>query len=539
MPTYKITAPDGTVYRITGDGTEQDALAALQAQLDQKPVEPYGVGQALADVGAGALRGAGSVGATLLSPLDAAARVLNEGKPWSVGGYDILGQDRRKAMDEGLTSMGADTESWPYAIGKFGAEVAGTAGVGGALGQGATRVGLPQLAAALETGGLAGGTLANRMGGGALAGGAAGGLIDPTLESAGIGAAVGGGLGGLASAGANVFGGLSPARRQLALDAEQAGITVPVDRILDNRLLDRVAGGLEYIPFSGRGGVLRNMEEQTREAANRTMGQQGADVRTAVANARRALGPEFDRVTAAADIPESQAFRQALDDQADMIRRVVPDSEARPLLNQIRYIEDHLDTGGYMPGSAALAMKTELDDMAGAPGATGKRARELRRVLLDQIEEKLGPSEAAAYRDMRRKWVNMLRMEKLQTHDAEGAVSMARMGNMPHKNATGELNRLADVAYSFAKSRDAPHSLQQQNILMGLGATGAGIAGFVPQVLGGMAGARATNMALNSDWLRRMVLGQQQQGLLGPAILGLREGAYRFAPGAAVAGSRD
>jgi hypothetical protein len=222
-----------------------------------------------------------------------------------------------------------------------------------------------------------------------------------------------------------------------------------------------------------------------------------------------------------------------------MIRRVVPDSEARPLLNQIRYIEDHLDTGGYMPGSAALAMKTELDDMAGAPGATGKRARELRRVLLDQIEGKLGPADAAAYRDMRRKWVNMLRMEKLQTHDAEGAVSMARMGNMPHKNVTGELNRLADVAYSFAKSRDAPHSLQQQNILMGLGATGAGIAGFVPQVLGGMAGARATNMALNSDWLRRMVLGQQQQGLLGPAILGLREGAYRFAPGAAVAGSRD
>lgn len=507
--------------------------------VPETPAEPTSLAQDAGNLLAGVARGAGSIGATLLSPLDAAARALNEGQPWNVGGYDILGQDRRKGMEEGLTSMGANPESGLYQLGKFGTEVAGTAGVGGALGAGASRFGLQQLAAALETGGLAGGSLANRVAGGAISGGAAGGLIDPTLEGAGLGAGLGGALGGLASAGSRVFGGLSPARRQLALDAEQAGIRVPVDRILDNRLLDRLAGGLEYIPFSGRGGVLRNMEEQTREAANRTMGQTGADVRTAVANARRALGPEFDRVTAAADIPESQAFRDALDDQADMIRRVVPDSEAKPLLNQIRYIEDHLDTGGYMPGSTALAMKTELDDMAGAPGATGKRARELRRVLLDQIEGMLGPVDAAAYRDMRRKWVNMLRMEKLQTHDAEGAVSMARMGNMPHKNATGELNRLADVAYSFAKSRDAPHSLQQQNILMGLGATGAGIAGFVPQVLGGLAGARATSSALNSDWLRRLVLGQQQQGLLGPAILGLREGAYRFAPGAAVAGSRD
>jgi hypothetical protein len=540
MPTYKITSPDGTVYRVTGDGTEQEALAQLQAQLaTEKPAEPTSLAQDAGNLLAGAARGAGSIGATLLSPLDAAARALNEGQPWNVGGYDILGQDRRKGMDEGLASLGANAESWPYAIGKFGAEVAGTAGAGGVLGQGAARVGLPGLAAALESGGLAGTSLANRVAGGALAGAAQGGLIDPSLEGAGVGAVTGGALGGLASAGSKVFGSLAPARRRLALDAEQAGITVPVDRILDNRLLDRFAGGLEYAPLSGRGSVLRNMEEQVRVAANRTMGQQGADVRESVANARRALGPEFDRVTAAADIADSQAFRDALTDQADRIVRVVPSSEAKPLLAQIRFIEDHLDTGGYFPGDAALTMKTELDDMAGAPGATGKRARELRRVLLDEIEAKLQPAEAAAYRDMRRKWVNMLRMEKLQTHDAEGAVSMARMGNMPHKNATGELNRLADVAYTFAKARDAPHSLNQQNILMGLGATGAGLAGFVPQVLGGLAGGRAANMALNSDWLRRLVLGQAQQGVLGPAILGLREGAYRFAPGAAVAGSRD
>ncbi len=93
--------------------------------VPETPAKPTSLAQDAGNLLAGAVRGAGSIGATLLSPLDAAARALNGGQPWNVGGYDILGQDRRKGMDEGLTSMGANPESWPYAIGKFGAEVAG------------------------------------------------------------------------------------------------------------------------------------------------------------------------------------------------------------------------------------------------------------------------------------------------------------------------------------------------------------------------------------------------------------------------------
>jgi len=33
MPTYRITGPDGTVYRVTGDGTAEEALAQVQAKV--------------------------------------------------------------------------------------------------------------------------------------------------------------------------------------------------------------------------------------------------------------------------------------------------------------------------------------------------------------------------------------------------------------------------------------------------------------------------------------------------------------------------
>ncbi len=37
MPTYHITSPDGQEFEVTGEGTEQDALAHIQAQLAEQP----------------------------------------------------------------------------------------------------------------------------------------------------------------------------------------------------------------------------------------------------------------------------------------------------------------------------------------------------------------------------------------------------------------------------------------------------------------------------------------------------------------------
>lgn len=40
MPTYEITGPDGSKYEVTGPGSEQEALAQVQAQQGQQPAAP-------------------------------------------------------------------------------------------------------------------------------------------------------------------------------------------------------------------------------------------------------------------------------------------------------------------------------------------------------------------------------------------------------------------------------------------------------------------------------------------------------------------
>lgn len=155
--------------------------------------------QGIGNLAAGAVRGAGSIGATILTPIDAATRVLNHGEPLNVGGYDVLGQDRRSGMDAALTNMGADTNSLAFQGGKLGAEVAGTAGAGGILGAGAKMLGAtPKIVSAFSSGGMSLGgkttgsligDLALRSGAGAATGMTAAGMVNPS--SAGTGAVIG------------------------------------------------------------------------------------------------------------------------------------------------------------------------------------------------------------------------------------------------------------------------------------------------------------------------------------------------------------
>lgn len=147
------------------------------------------------DMGSGLLRGAGSIGATIAALYDVPSDYL-AGKGLTLESN----RQRRSAMDSALqTLFGANPQSGAYQIGKIGGEVAGTAGVGGVLANGARAAGAaPSVVTALQTGGLSAGAgnaavnLATRVGAGAVTGGAAAGMVNP--EDAGTGAAIGGAL---------------------------------------------------------------------------------------------------------------------------------------------------------------------------------------------------------------------------------------------------------------------------------------------------------------------------------------------------------
>lgn len=191
---YTVVGPDGREFVITGpeNASPQQLRAAAErafTALPKSKTQTNEVGDFIAseltaplrrvrDLGAGAIRGAGSIGATMIRPFESAE----------------ANASRRQGIDEGLRSLlGADPQSGAYAIGKLGGEIAGTAGLGPALAGGARFAGAaPGIVNALSTAGMTAPSIAARIGGGAVTGGAAAALVNP--GDAAMGAAVGGAL---------------------------------------------------------------------------------------------------------------------------------------------------------------------------------------------------------------------------------------------------------------------------------------------------------------------------------------------------------
>jgi hypothetical protein len=140
----------------------------------------------------GLVRGAGSIGASLMLPAD----MINQ----KLRGDDLLSmqdnRERRQGIDAGLSQFGVDTNSGLYQTGKMGGEIAGTMGAGGMLGNvlkaGSKTPQAARLAESIASSGFTGANLGYKVAGGASQAALGGILIDP--ETAPTAAVIGGGI---------------------------------------------------------------------------------------------------------------------------------------------------------------------------------------------------------------------------------------------------------------------------------------------------------------------------------------------------------
>lgn len=498
-----------------------------------EPTLMEGATQQAKNLVGGAVRGAGSIGATLLTPVDALARVLG------VQNSYIGRNDRRQAMDDGLREAGANPDSLAYGAGKIGAEIAGTGGVGSALGKGvgalaATRLGagieplLNGAARALQTGGFRVGELAGtsaalptRLLAGAITGGASAGLVNPGDAGMGavVGAAIPGAVQGAGMAGRMIGRGLSgsgvsPEVAKLAQRAQELGINVPADRIVDSKPLNAIASTLNYIPMSGRAGTENAMNAQLNTALSRTFGQDSPNVTAALRKAGPELGGKFDAVLKSNTVKIDPQFFNEISDITNTASKELGSDGLRAITSQV---DELIQKGanGTIDGQAAYNIKRTLDRIAKRNTPEAYHAQELRKSLMGALDRSIGPEAAADFAKTRQQYGNMLSLERLAKNGAEGDISVARLANMKGIN-NQPLQELADIAAQFVKPREGIHGQAQRAVTGGVGASLAGL----PATVGLMGAGRVANMGLNSQAARNALL--RTPSLLGePASLGL------------------
>ena len=232
------------IRRMRASQSEQPQGRSVPDQVASK--EEYGT---LRNIGMGALKGASDIGATLLSPID-----------------KVIGKTNRRQQLGEFFGEYADPDSIAFNVGELGSQIAGTAGVGGAMAKGAMAIPkAAKYAQLLSSGGFnlgnaaTGSKLANlllRASGGAVQGGVAAGMINP--EYADTGAMIGGALPGMTQvggiAGNAISKGFKAGSRKLMQSALKPTIeqlrtgkaATAIDTLLDNGI-NATSGGADRL----------------------------------------------------------------------------------------------------------------------------------------------------------------------------------------------------------------------------------------------------------------------------------------------------
>lgn len=449
MPrTITVTFEDGTthVYMAAPDDVTPAQVSERASREFGKPVASLdggktgGIKQAVGDSVAGLVRGAGSIGATLLAPIDAAARALGVQK-------SLIGRtDRREAMTGALQDMGADPDSLAFQGGKVLAEVGGTMGVGGAaanlLGRSQAIAGaVPNVLNAIRTAGMSGGNPLVRAAGGAITGGASAGLVNP--EDAGLGAAIGGAMPGAmqiaGKVGRSVGGAFrsninNPALAQKAVT--QYGIPLGPADISASRMTRATRSVLNDAPFTGGIGERQGAEVQKafNRAVGATFGAADDSLTPQVLDAaKRRMGAEFDRIWSSNALQVDGQLVQKLSDLQNLAAKL-PRNEGGSLNAEINDLLGKVttDSAGNPVISGDVANKFQSYLRRRAEGSAGLRneLNDLRQSIISAFNRSVSPADAAALTSNRGQYKAFKTVEPLLA-GAEAGVAGRQVGDVP------------------------------------------------------------------------------------------------------------
>lgn len=467
------------------------AKANEESTPEPAPAKGRSIGEAVSsgvgNIAAGAVRGAGSIGATitdvlrskLADPVQAA--VPENMRPGVTEGLAQAprGADLRQAMDEGLQGLGATPDSLAFQAGKLGGEIAGTAGAGGALGRavGAAGGAIPyanNLAQSLRTAGMSTGmapgaaNVLTRVLGGAGSGAATAGLADPS--SAGVGAVIGGVAPGavqLAGMGGNklaqVLSGPAQTAEQVAAieAARRAGYVIPPTQArpsLANRALEGFAGKIS----TAQNASAKNQAVTNRLAAE-ALGLPGDAPITAQAlkSVRQRAGQAYNSVAGSGTVTPGAAYDAALDSIVAPLKKAAagfPNAKPSPIIDEIISLKSPS-----FDASAGVEKIKELRGLAdkayaGGDKTAGKAFKEAAGAIEDALDAHLqaigAPAGAlSAFRDARQLIAKTYTVENA-LNATTGTVDAKKLANALNrgKPLTGGLKEAGEFANRFPKA---------------------------------------------------------------------------------------
>lgn len=388
-------------------------------------------------------------------------------------------------------------------------------------------------AVALPVGGaLRGATTGARMLRGAGVGGAVaatapvtdGGYWEQKGKQTATGAAIGAALPGIGAAGRSmgeglgiVRGAVSPEVAQLAQRANELGIDIRPDQIINSKPMNALSSVLDYIPFSGKGAAITKQQKQFNTAISKSIGENTDNVNKAVRDAQVRLSDEFDKVLKGNSVRADDVLMNDIGRIENEAATEMTDQQLGVLAKKIDDILSKVQAGDTIPADAAYNIKKSLDRMSRSTDSTlAHYAGELKSSLMDALSRSM-PDGGKSFANTRQQYANLLGLKKMVKHGAEGDISAARLANSSNLR-TKTLNDLADIGGQFLKQRIGDSGTAQR-LGFSSGILGGGLLVDPTSLAAGIATGRALNTVLGSNRLSNLMVNRAIAPLNGNARL--------------------
>lgn len=293
------------------------------------------------------------------------------------------------------------------------------------------------------------------------------------LTQTGTGAALGGAIGGAAplvgravGSGANwlMRPGHDPVTERLLAVAAEHGVPIGAAQTSTSPFVRKVSQIAGQFPGSGQNMFQGEQVRQFTRAVARSFGEDADSLTPQVMqSARRRLGREFDHVAENTTIRADEPFHRDMTTIAHEARSVLPESELRPLANQMNNIAQLIDDGGNLSGQAYqnLTKKGAPLDRAihSQDPNVAHYAGRIREAIDDAMQRSATPENAQRLRDARYQYKNMMTVAPLVVRGVPGEVtplSLQSKVNQSFSNRAfsggGDLGDLADLGQRFFRN---------------------------------------------------------------------------------------
>jgi hypothetical protein len=453
MPSYLITAPDGKKYKVTGNGTKEDALAHFQAQYasqqqpapqpkqpDVTPEQFQANVQALRQKNASEMSGYDQFMAGAGKSVADVGRGLKQIGTNIGHGVGLVSDETQQKVQADIDESRRLDAALMNTKGGVAGDIAGTLATtlipGGMAAKGAQAAGLARTANIAKT--FVNPTTFKA----AAAVGATQGALQPVasdesrLGNAAVGAAGGiGGTGiakGVSAVAQPVKNVLSAAAKKAVDTLEKAG--VPLD--LAQKTGSRVARSAKLLladnPLVGHGEFPEVQKKAYNRAILKTIGEDAeAATPDVMSSAQTRLGSVMDAVAERNPIKYDGTLEVKLANIGANARKELEDSQFGVIKNQLDEVLNKAATNGEaIDGKAYQNIKQQLDRISmGADQSKGHYARQIREALDEALERSAKGDDFAAIKEARKMYRRMKQIEPAIANDGSGDISAAKLAN--------------------------------------------------------------------------------------------------------------